>query len=80
MPRTCFYCGKGPSYGKQICRRGMAKRKGGVGRKITGIAVRKFRPNLQYVKAVVNGVTKKISACTKCMHSGRVVKAVKVKS
>lgn len=77
MPRICFYCGKGPSFGKRISRRGMAKKKGGVGQKITGISIRKFNPNLQRVKSVVAGITRTIYACTKCIHMGRVVKPVK---
>jgi large subunit ribosomal protein L28 len=79
MPKTCFYCGKGPSYGKSISRRGMAKRKGGVGQKITGISVRKFKPNLHSVKSVVDGTTKTVNVCTKCIHLGKVKKPVKVK-
>lgn len=80
MPRTCYFCGKGPMFGKSISRRGLAKKKGGVGQKITGISVRKFRPNLQRVKAVVEGVTKTIYACTKCIHMGKVIKPVKAKT
>lgn len=79
MPRTCHFCGKGPVFGKTIKRRGMAKKKGGVGQKITGISTRKFKPNLQRVKAVVNGTTKSIYTCTKCINMGKVVKPLKVK-
>lgn len=80
MPRTCFFCGKGPSYGKKISRRGLAKKKGGVGRKITGISVRKFKPNLQRVKAFVNSIARTVYACTKCIHMGRVVRPVKAQA
>jgi large subunit ribosomal protein L28 len=80
MPRICFYCEKGPSYGKKKARRGMAKAKGGVGQKITGISVRKFKPNLHNVRAVVKGITKTISVCTKCIHLGKVTRPVKVKA
>lgn len=79
MPRTCFYCEKGPSFGNRITRRGMAKKKGGVGQKITGISTRKFKPNLQRIKAVVDGVTKRIYVCTKCIHMGKVTKPIKAK-
>ena len=79
MPRTCFYCGKGPSFGKKITRRGMAKKKGGVGQKITGVSIRKFKPNLQRVKAVVDGATRTINVCTKCIHMGKVVKPLRIK-
>lgn len=80
MPRTCYFCGKGPVFGKSIMRRGMAKKKGGVGQKITGISVRKFKPNLQRVKAVVEGKTRTIYSCTKCIHMGKVVKPIKIKT
>ena len=80
MPKTCYFCGKGPTFGKTISRRGLAKKKGGVGRKITGISTRKFKPNLQRVKAVVKGTTRTINVCTKCIHMGKVIKPVKVKS
>lgn len=77
MPRTCFFCGKGPSFGNSIARRGMPKKKGGVGQKITGINVRKFKPNLHRVKAIVDGATRRIYVCTKCIHMGRVIKPSK---
>lgn len=79
MPRTCFFCGKKASFGRRITRRGMAKKKGGVGQKIVGISVRKFKPNLQRVKAVINGITKTVNVCTKCIHMGKVIKPIKIK-
>ena len=33
-------------------------------------------PNLQSVKAVVNGVTKRIRVCTSCLKAGKVQKAI----
>ena len=33
-------------------------------------------PNLQTVKAIVNGTTKRISVCTSCLKAGKVRKAV----
>ena len=33
---------------------------------------RTFKPNLRRVKAVVNGDTKTISVCAKCLRSGKV--------
>lgn len=75
MSKVCDICGKGPVAGKTIKRRGMAKKKGGVGRKITGISSRRFLPNLQRVKAIVKGAVKTIRVCTACIRSGKVVKA-----
>ncbi|MGD2279413.1 MAG: L28 family ribosomal protein [Candidatus Omnitrophota bacterium] len=59
-----------------MSRRGLAKSKGGVGQKITGITPRRFSPNLQTVHALINGKKKKIKACAKCIKAGKVKKAV----
>lgn len=56
-------------------RRGLAKIKGGVGRRITGVAKRRFLPNLQSVRAVIDGKTRRISVCTGCLKAGKIVKA-----
>lgn len=72
--RICEICGKRPHSGNQITRRGLAKKKGGVGRKITGKSKRVFRPNIQRVRAVVNGNVVRIKVCTSCLTSGKVVK------
>ena len=32
-------------------------------------------PNLQSVKAVIGGATKRINVCTSCLRAGKVVKA-----
>ncbi|MBI2931465.1 MAG: 50S ribosomal protein L28 [Planctomycetes bacterium] len=70
--RRCKICGKGPLRGYQITRRGLAKKKGGVGRKITGRTKRSFKPNLQRVRAVVGGQTVRVKVCTACLRSGKV--------
>jgi large subunit ribosomal protein L28 len=57
-----------------ISRRGLAKKKGGVGRKVTGMTKRSFKPNLQKVRAVVAGETVRVKVCTTCLRSGRIVK------
>lgn len=72
MSRVCQICGKGPVAGRTIARRGLAKKKGGVGRKITGISKRRFLPNLQTVKTQINGAVKKIKVCAKCLKAGKV--------
>ncbi|MBN1794723.1 MAG: 50S ribosomal protein L28 [Candidatus Omnitrophica bacterium] len=75
MSRTCDVCGKGPSAGSNISQRGLAKKKGGVGRRTTRVTKRRFLPNLQSVRAVINGQTKKIKICTGCLKGGKVQKA-----
>ncbi len=75
MSRICEICGKKPAAGRRITRRGLAKKKGGVGQRITGITKRRFLPNLKRVKAIINGKTKRIKICTKCLKAGKVKKA-----
>lgn len=74
MARECYICGKKPVSGRTISRRGLAKSKGGVGQRITGKTLRRFSPNLQPVKAVIDGKNKKIIACAKCIKAGKVQK------
>ena len=76
MSKVCQICGKGPVAGRTIKRRGLAKMKGGVGQKITGITRRRFLPNLQSVRAIINGAPKRIRVCVKCIKAGKVKKAV----
>ena len=75
--QICQICGKKPLTGNSIARKGMAKKKGGVGKKITGITKRRFFPNLQKVKAIVNGGVKRIRVCTSCIQAGKVQKATR---
>ncbi len=75
MSKICEICGKKPLAGRSIVRRGLAKKKGGVGLKITGITARRFLPNLKTVRAIVNGNSKRITVCVKCLKAGKVKKA-----
>lgn len=75
MSLVCEICGKRPLSGRTIKRRGMAKAKGGAGRKITGHTLRRFLPNLQKVKVMINGVRKSIRVCTRCIKKGKIQKA-----
>lgn len=74
MARTCECCGKKPLSGKRIARRGIAKRSGGIGLKITGITIRRFLPNLQRVRALVDGGVRTLRVCVKCLKAGKVRK------
>ncbi|MFR0822320.1 MAG: 50S ribosomal protein L28 [Clostridia bacterium] len=38
-------------------------------------AARTWKPNLRTVKAIVDGQTKRISVCSKCLRSGKVKRA-----
>ncbi len=76
MSKICYICGKKPAAGRVIKRRGLAKKKGGVGQRITGITKRRFLPNLQTVRAFINGKKLKVRVCTKCLKAGKVIKAI----
>lgn len=62
MAKICEICGKKPLAGNHVSH---AKNR----------VPRRWLPNLQEVKAVVNGKNKKIKVCVSCIKSGKVVKA-----
>ena len=74
MPRKCPLTGKGTRSGRKYARRGKAKRLGGVGIKTTGKTNRKFKANIQRVRAVVNGRVVRMNVSTKAIKSGLIVK------
>ncbi len=77
MAFACEVCGKKPVMGNSVSHRGKAKYLGGVGTKVTGIARRKFKPNLQRVRVTTaNGASKTVRICTQCIRSGAVTKRV----
>ena len=76
MPRECEICKKRVEVGYQYTYRGLAKHKGGVGVKVTGKTKRKFRPNLQRVRAMVGNEVRRIRICTRCLKSGRIKKPI----
>lgn len=79
MARKCMFTGKRTTSGRTICRKGMAKKKGGVGKKITGINKRKFKPNIQTVRVDTGGGVKRVKVCTKYLRSGKLAKPSLVK-
>ncbi len=62
MARVCEICGKGPRSGNNVSH-------------AHNLTKRKWYPNLQRVHAIVDGVRKRIRVCTRCIRSGKVVKA-----
>jgi large subunit ribosomal protein L28 len=62
MAMRCTLCGKGPSFGNVVSHANNTRR-------------RRWNPNLQRVRAVVDGVRKRVRVCTSCIRSGRVTKA-----
>jgi len=77
MGRVCEICGRGTTVGNTKKQRGKPKKEGGVGRRTTGVSKRKFKPNIQKVKALVDGAPKRINVCTKCIKEGKVTKYIK---
>jgi len=76
MSRRCDICGKGPNVGHKIVRRGKAKKAGGVGQHITGKTKRRWLPNVQKTKVIVDGVPRRLNVCATCLKAGKVQKAV----
>lgn len=60
-----------------IARRGKAKYLGGVGRKITGKTKRKFKANMQRVRAVIDGRVVRINVSAKAVRKGMIQKPSK---
>lgn len=59
----CDICGKGPATGNNVSHANNKTK-------------RRWLPNLQRVRAQVNGGTRRLTVCTTCVKSGRVTKAV----
>jgi large subunit ribosomal protein L28 len=61
MAQHCEFCGKTPRSGHRISH-------------AHNVTNRKWHLNLKTVRAVVGGATKRVSACTRCIRSGKVQK------
>lgn len=62
MAKQCAVCGKKPVVGRQHSH-------------ANNVSARRFEPNLQTVRALINGGVKRIRVCTRCLRSNRVTKA-----
>ena len=67
MARICDVCGKGPTYGNTVSH---ANNK----------TARRWFPNLQAVRALVDGQTKRLRVCAACIKSNRVIKAPRARA
>lgn len=63
MAYTCECCGKGHQSGHNVSHANNKTK-------------RIFSPNLQTVRALINGTHRRIRVCTRCLRSGNVKKAV----
>jgi len=80
MARVCDICEKRTRVGGSIARRGLPKRKGGVGLKTTGHTKRKFFPNLQKIQVQQGKSVVRMRVCTRCIKSGRIQKPLRVQA
>ncbi len=63
MARKCEICGKSKMFGNTVS---FSHRRGN----------RSFAPNVRRVRAIVDGSPKRIYACTRCLRSGKVKRAL----
>jgi large subunit ribosomal protein L28 len=62
MAKVCDVCGRGPQFGNRISH-------------ANNVTKRRWNINLQKVRAVVSGASKRIRVCTSCIKSGKIEKA-----
>ena len=71
MSRVCAVTGRRTRIGNQVKRRGLAKKEGGVGRRVTGRSKRTFKPNLQPVRILTpDGAVVTLKLSTKVIKRG----------
>ena len=61
MAKRCEVCGKGPVVGRTVSH-------------AHNVGPRRFEPNLQTVRAIVKGATKRFTVCTRCLRGGKITK------
>ncbi len=61
MAAVCDVCGKGPGFGHNVSHSHRRTK-------------RRFDPNIQRVRAVVDGTPTRLNACTGCIKSGKVTR------
>jgi len=62
LAKVCEICGKRPGFGHNVSH---ANNK----------TLRRWNPNLQRVRARIDGRVKRINVCTRCLKAGKVTKA-----
>ena len=60
----CFVCGKMRMAGQNVSH-------------ANNVTKRTFKPNIQNVRALVDGRPKQVAVCTRCLRSGKIEKAVR---
>jgi large subunit ribosomal protein L28 len=67
MAAVCELCGKKPSFGMNVSHSHRRTK-------------RRWNPNIQKVRAVVNGTHKRVHVCTSCLKAGRITKISQAKA
>jgi large subunit ribosomal protein L28 len=62
MASVCDICGKTPGFGNNISHSHRRTR-------------RRFNPNIQKLRVVIDGTPKRVAVCTKCLKANKVVRA-----
>jgi large subunit ribosomal protein L28 len=62
MAKQCEICGKTTVFGRNVSH-------------AHNVTSRTWEPNLQTVRALINGGVRRIRVCTRCLRSGKIVKA-----
>ncbi|MFO7156074.1 MAG: 50S ribosomal protein L28 [Pseudomonadota bacterium] len=62
MARRCEICNKGPQVGNNVSHSNVKTK-------------RRSLPNLQRVRAIVDGTVRRVRVCTRCLKANKVVKA-----
>ena len=62
MAKCCEVCGKKPVVGRTVSH-------------AHNVRPRRFEPNLQAVRAMINGGVRRIRVCTRCLRSNKITKA-----
>ncbi len=75
MARICELTGKRPMKGSIIWRSGKSKKSGGIGTHVTAITKRRFMPNLQRVKALIDGEVRYVRVSASAIKKGLITKA-----
>jgi large subunit ribosomal protein L28 len=64
MAAVCEICGKKPSFGMNVSHSHRRTK-------------RRWDPNIQRVRAVVNGAPRRLHVCTSCIRAGKVTKPIR---
>jgi large subunit ribosomal protein L28 len=64
MAKMCEVCGKAPVFGNRVSH-------------AHNITSRRWLPNLQRVRVILNGAVKRLNVCTRCIRTGAIQKAAR---